>query len=114
MFRHTTMKKAYILALAIAVPSYAIAADTDSVHTWGAWAQNIQPAAGPARITPAPVIQPKVDFRPNENSAFTRAVAPGALVVASVPAPAVIPEAPQLPNIIIVPSDTPSSPIGDL
>jgi len=105
------MKSSYILALAIALPSYAMAADTDSVYTWGAWAQNIQPAAGPiARVTPAPVIQPKVDFRPNENQAFTRT----ASVVVSVPAPAVIPEAPQLPNIIIVPSDTPSSPIGDL
>ena len=69
------MNKAYILALAITVPSYAIAADTDSIHIWGAWAQNIQPAAGPiARVTPAPVIQPKVNFRPNENSAFTRTV----------------------------------------
>ena len=73
MFRHTTMNKTYILALAITLPSSAIAADTDSIHTWGAWAQNIQPAAGPiARVTPAPVIQPKVNFRPNENSAFTR------------------------------------------
>jgi len=108
MFRHTTMNKAYILALAVILPSYAIAADTDSIHTWGAWAQNIQPAAGPvARVTPAPVIQPKVNFRPNENSAFTRtSTVPAASVVVSVPAPAVAGVA-QIPGITIAPVDAP-------
>jgi len=90
------MKKAYILALAMVLPSYAIAADTDSVHTWGAWAQNIQPAAGPiARVTPAPVIQPKVDFRPNENSAFTRT----SLRAATPAQPGVTPAIPASPSI---------------
>jgi len=90
------MNKAYILALAIALPSHAIAADTDSVHTWGAWAQNIQPAAGPtARVTPTPVIQPKVNFRPNENSAFTRSS-----LKAAIPAqPGLTPAVPASPSI---------------
>jgi len=92
------MNKTYILALAITLPSSAIAADTDSVHTWGAWAQNIQPAAGPtARVTPSPVIQPKVNFRPNENPAFNRAVA------------TVIPPVTPLVQITGA-SDTPSGP----
>ena len=107
MFRHTTMNKAYILALAITLPSSAIAADTDSVHTWGAWAQNIQPAAGPtARVTPAPVIQPKVNFRPNENSAFTRA---------SLATPAT-PATPAVPAVTIVtsPVDAPVISASDL
>ena len=87
------MNKAYILALAITLPSSAIAADTDSVHTWGAWAQNIQPAAGPiARVTPAPVIQPKVNFRPNENQAFTRSIS-------SLPAPDAVITPPEIPVI---------------
>ena len=98
------MNKTYILALAITLPSSAIATDTDSIHTWGAWAQNIQPAAGPiARVTPAPVIQPKVNFRPNENSAFTRA---------SLAAPA----APAVPAVTIVtsPVDAPVISASDL
>ena len=96
MFRQTTMNKAYILALAITVPSYAIAADTDSIHIWGAWAQNIQPAAGPiARVTPAPVNQPKVNFRPNENSAFTRT----SLRAATPAQPGVTPAIPASPGI---------------
>jgi len=87
------MKKVYLLTLAMALPSYATAADTDSIHTWGAWAQNIQPAAGPvARVTPVPVIQPKVNFRPNENQAFTRSVSTPS-------APAVVITPPEIPII---------------
>jgi len=111
------MKKVYLLALALALPVQANAMDNESVYAWGKWAQNIQPAAGPvAAVTPSPVTQPTVNFRPNENTAFTR-VASAAVITPSVvitPAPPVTPEAPQLPNIVIAPSDTPSSPIGDL
>lgn len=67
------MKKATLLALALAIPVTAIAADKDSVYTWGAWSQNIQPAAGPRiEVVPAAVSQPQVNFRPNENAAFNR------------------------------------------
>lgn len=67
------MKKATLLALALAIPATAIAADKDSVYSWGAWSQNIQPAAGPRiEVAPAAVSQPQVNFRPNENAAFNR------------------------------------------
>jgi len=66
------MKK-LLLSLAMLFPLQAIAAD-DSVYTWGAWSQGIQPAAGPVAYaaTPAPAKTPNVKFRPNENSAFAR------------------------------------------
>lgn len=67
------MKKAILLALALAIPAITTAADKDSVYAWGAWSQNIQPAAGPTiEIAPAAVSQPQVNFRPNENQAFER------------------------------------------
>ena len=70
------MKK-MLLALALLLPLQAIAADKDSVYSWGAWAEGIKPAAGPVvSITPAPVNQPNVNFRPNENSAFNREFRP--------------------------------------
>jgi hypothetical protein len=68
------MKK-LLLGFALLIPCQLYAADDDSVYSWGAWAQGIKPAAGPAVvITPAPVDVPKVDFRPNENSAFNRSI----------------------------------------
>lgn len=85
------MKKATLLALALAIPASVTAADKDSVYAWGAWAQNIQPAAGPRiEVAPAAVSQPQVNFRPNENAAFNR--------VANLPA-AVTPP-PALPAIV--------------
>jgi len=67
------MKKIYLLAMALTLPLQANAENNDSVYAWGAWSQNIQPAAGPvATVTPSPVAQPKVDFRQNENPAFNR------------------------------------------
>lgn len=109
------MKYRYILAFALVLATQANAANKDSVYSWGAWTQNIQPAAGPALpVTPTAVTPTEVNFRPNENSAFNRAAPVEVVVTLPIPAPAVIPEAPQLPNIVIVPSSTPSSPIGDL
>lgn len=65
--------KTLLLVLAIAVPFQISAADDDSVYSWGPWSQGIKPAAGAVPgITPAPVEQPRVSFRPNENSAFSR------------------------------------------
>ena len=67
------MKK-LLLGLIIIFPLQAISAD-DSVYTWGAWSQGIQPAAGPAVAavpTPSPIKTPNINFRPNENSAFFR------------------------------------------
>jgi len=67
------MKK-LLLSLAMLFPLQAIAAD-DSVYTWGAWSQGIQPAAGPVAhaATPAPAKTPNVKFRANEHSVFNRA-----------------------------------------
>jgi hypothetical protein len=66
------MKK-LLLGLALLIPCHVYATDNDSVYSWGAWAQGIRPAAGPSiTITPAPVDMPKVEFRPNENPAFSR------------------------------------------
>jgi len=66
------MKK-LLLSLAMLFPLQAIAAD-DSVYTWGAWSQGIQPAAGPVAhaATPAPVKTPNAKFRANEHSVFNR------------------------------------------
>jgi len=65
------MKK-LLLSLAMLFPLQAIAAD-DSVYTWGAWSQGIQPAAGVAHAAiPAPIQTPNTSFRPNEHSAFER------------------------------------------
>jgi hypothetical protein len=67
------MKTVYLLALALALPIQANALDTESVYAWGAWSQNIQPAAGPvAVVTPSPVTQPSIEFRQNENASFNR------------------------------------------
>lgn len=67
------MKKVTLLALALTIPAITTAADKDSVYAWGAWSQNIQPAAGPSiEVAPAAVSQPQVNFRPNENAAFNR------------------------------------------
>ena len=120
------MKKIYLLAAALALPFSATAADKDSVYAWGAWSQNLQPAAGPvARVAPAPVVQPKINFRPNENQAFARVVTPAvSTTVVTPPTPTVpvvvevappvvvaaapiVPEQPQLPEIVSAPIDAP-------
>ncbi|VAW68211.1 hypothetical protein MNBD_GAMMA09-1794 [hydrothermal vent metagenome] len=72
------MKRSYLLALAafmVSAPS--IAAEKDSVYTWGVWAEGIKPAAGPvAKVTPPPARQTDVNFRPNENAAYLREAIP--------------------------------------
>lgn len=108
------MKKATLLALALAIPASVTAADNDSVYAWGAWEQNIQPAAGPRiEVAPAAVSQPQVNFRPNENAAFNRV----ANVPAVTPPPAtpvvidttVISTAEGMDNVI---ETTPSTPVS--
>ena len=106
--------KTLLLGLALFVPFQLVAAEDDSVYSWGAWSQGIKPAAGVvARVTPAPVEQPKVSFRPNENSAFSREVVtidtPAIDVQLPTPAAPAAPGAPQLPNIVTVPAGTPLS-----
>ena len=97
--------------LVFLLPAKAIALDQDSVYAWGKWAQGIQPAAGPeAKVTPPPAKTPNINFRPNENSAFLREAAS----IAFRPAPPVTPDAPQVPNIIIAPTDTPTTPANRL
>lgn len=67
------MKKTYLILCAVLLSTQAVAAEADSVYTWGEWAEGIQPAAGPvAKVTPPPAQTPNVNFRPNENSAFLR------------------------------------------
>ncbi|MCW9047599.1 MAG: hypothetical protein OQK46_05915 [Gammaproteobacteria bacterium] len=104
------MKKTYLLTFAIFLSTQAMAVEQDSVYTWGAWAEGIQPAAGPvAKVTPPPAQTPNINFRPNENSAFLREAA----IVFRV-APPVITGAAQVPNVVIAPSSVPTTPISSL
>lgn len=98
------MKKATLLALALAIPATVTAADKDSVYAWGAWSQNIQPAAGPGiEVVPAAVSQPQVNFRPNENPAFERKVE--TLPVVETP--------PAVATVVANPTSTPPLTVGD-
>ena len=93
--------KTLLLGLALCLPFQLIAADDDSVYSWGPWAEGIKPAAGVvASITPAPVDQPDVSFRPNENAAFSRSVVRQTPVLVT---PAINE---QVPGIATVSSDT--------
>ena len=57
-------------------PQLLATTNVNSVHSWGDWANGIKPAAGPAPVVaqPAAVSVPAINFRPNENSAFSRSV----------------------------------------
>jgi len=100
------MKYFYLLlTFSLLLPQISLA-DTDSVYSWGAWQSGIKPAAGPAaRVTPPPAQQPDISFRPNENSAFLREAAPTVR-----PAPPAVASAPQVPNVVITTSSTPTTP----
>lgn len=90
-----------LLGVIFILPLQLHAANGDSVYSWGAWAQGIKPAAGPAvRLTPAPAEQPQVGFRPNENAAFTRSILPAATPVITPPSPAT-----PAPAIVEMPVD---------
>jgi len=105
------MKNLYLLAFALLLPLQAMAVETDSVYTWGKWANGIRPAAGPvARVTPPPVQTINVNLRANETSAFSRQI------VATAPTPVtpiIIP--PPVPVIVEPPviTPTPVAPPGD-
>ncbi|HED32745.1 MAG TPA: hypothetical protein ENJ08_00815 [Gammaproteobacteria bacterium] len=103
------MKKIYLLALpALLLSAPSIAVEHDSVYTWGKWANGLQPAAGPvASVTPPPAQKNEISFRPNENDAFFREAA-----TSFRPAPPAAPGAPQIPDIVIAPSDTVTTPRG--
>ncbi len=72
----------------------------DSVHSWGAWALGIEPAAGPR----APQNNPMNDrsaslkFRPNDNAAYSTIAIP-VNTVTSVPSTP-IPPAPVVPTVV--------------
>lgn len=103
------MKKQFLLAIYLFLPFQVMAIDNDSVYGWGAWAEGIKPAAGPAhRVTPPPAKNPDINFRPNENSAFLREAAVTNRT-AFTPAPDAVLGAAQLPNIVITTSDTPTT-----
>lgn len=110
------MTKATLLALALAIPATVSAADKDSVYAWGAWAQNIQPAAGPRiEVAPAAVSQPQVNFRPNENAAFNRVANVPVTPPPAIPFiddPAVIATAAGMDNVIERTPDTQVSQTG--
>jgi hypothetical protein len=95
------MKKATLLALALTIPASVTAADKDSVYAWGAWSQNIQPAAGPRiEVAPAAVSQPQVNFRPNENAAFNRVASLPETPAPVTPPPVTPPPAIPTDNIV--------------
>jgi len=99
------MKSVYLLTLALLLPVQAMAVEKDSVYTWGTWAEGIKPAAGPVvKVTPPPAQTPDVNFRANETSAFLRE----AVAVIRVPAPPVVPSAPQVSGVTITSVDTPT------
>jgi len=99
------MRKAYLVTIALLLPFQAMSVEQDSVYTWGKWANGLRPAAGPvAKVTPPPAQTPDVNFRANETSAFLRE----AVAVVRVPAPPVIPSAPQIPGLTITPVSTPT------
>jgi len=105
------MKKTYLISLAVLLSTQAMAVEQDSVYTWGEWAEGIQPAAGPvAKVTPPPAQTPNVNFRPNENSAFLRE----AVATNFRPAPPAAVGAPQVPTIVIAPSNTVTTPVNQL
>jgi len=105
------MKNAYILTLALLLPIQSMAAEKDSVYTWGQWANGVKPAAGPvAKVTPPPAQTPDVNFRANESTAFLRE----AVAVIRVPAPPVLSNAPQVPGVTITPISTPTTPATGL
>lgn len=95
------MKK-IILALSLLLPLQALSVE-DSVYSWGSWSQGIKPAAGPSvTATPSAVQAPNVNFRPNENSAFSRS--PTALAINTANDNA------QVPTIQIRPPGLPIAP----
>jgi len=107
------MKKTYLILFAVFLSTQAMAVEEDSVYTWGAWAEGIQPAAGPvARVTPPPVKTPNVNFRPNENAAFLRE----ASIQARFPTPGIsAPTSGSIAtqgNVISITPTTPLSPTG--
>lgn len=91
--------KSLLLGLALCIPFHLVAAEDDSVHSWGDWAEGIKPAAGAVvSITPAPVEPPRVNFRPNENSAFSRTLQlPAGNQLPNLPA--VTPDSVQFPQV---------------
>jgi len=105
------MKKTYLLALALLLPTQSMAANSDSVYTWGSWSQGIQPAAGPAvRVTPPPADRPQVNFRPNEASVLNRTTLATQFVQITQPTALVEIATPPTP-IVAEPTATP--PAGD-
>ena len=92
-------------------PQQVASINPNSVHGWGDWANGIKPAAGPAPVAAklAAVSVPNVNFRPNENSAFSRSVVdntPAGPVVDDTPAGPVIDRTPPEPVASATPGTT--------
>jgi len=108
------MTKIYFLSLLFLLATQAVASETDSelepdsVYIWGAWENGLKPAAGlGAQTTPPPAETPNVNFRPNENSELLREAA--STIFPTAPS---INGAPQLPDVVAAPIDTPTTPIN--
>ena len=100
-----TRLAAICMLLAVSVfstaPNAAEAENTayvDSVYSWGAWELGIEPAAGPraAQNTPMNDRSASLQFRPNDNAAFSTVAIPvnTAPPVPPTPTPPVIPSIP--------------------
>jgi hypothetical protein len=75
MIKNTQFRLALLGASLLVLPGLAAATDSiDNVYSWGSWELGVEPAAGgPVPVTNRPlnVSQKNLQFRPNQNSAFT-------------------------------------------
>lgn len=101
-FVGSRMLSASLLTIVLATASVTASASADfvdSVHSWGTWELGLEPAAGAPAVPAGRTIrvqQRNVQFRPNENSAFTRTVNVSSSGPSAPPAP-VLPPSPSGP-----------------
>jgi len=110
--------KRWLLAASIAVTTNAIAstddaqtAYVDSVHSWGAWELDIEPAAGgiqAAGVQPLNARSANVSLRTNSIAALSpRSPQPNVTTAPNLPTPAPIPAAPTVPTITPISPNVP-------
>jgi len=110
--------KSGVLTISVALSTNAFAAKdntayTDSVHNWGAWALDIEPAAGglqEAGTQPLNVRSSKLSLRTDSIAALSPRRATGDIAISPKPAP-VPPTTPATPTITPVSPNIPI-PIG--
>ncbi|PCJ88056.1 MAG: hypothetical protein COA54_04655 [Thiotrichaceae bacterium] len=110
--------KSGILTASVVLSANAFAATdgtayTDSVHNWGAWALDIEPAAGGLQDTgtqPLNARSAKISLRTNSIAALSPRRVPGDVVIPQSPTPSptpVIPSAPAIPTITPISPNVP-------